>query len=38
VPLPGPVAAGDTRARYERGFLRITLRKAAGPSDNVLRL
>jgi HSP20 family protein len=38
VPLPGPIAAGDTRARYERGLLRITLRKATGPSDNVLRL
>jgi HSP20 family protein len=38
VTLPGPVIADDTRARYERGLLRITLRKASGPSDNVLRL
>lgn len=38
VTLPGPVVADDTRARYERGLLRITLRKASGPSDRVLRL
>lgn len=38
VALPGPVVADDTRARYERGLLRITLRKASGPSDTVLRL
>jgi HSP20 family protein len=38
VPLPGPVVADDTRARYERGLLRITLRKASGPPDRVLRL
>lgn len=38
LPLPGPVIADDTRARYERGLLRITLRKASPPSDNVLRL
>lgn len=38
VTLPGPVVADDTRARYERGLLRITLRKASGPSDNMLRL
>ncbi len=38
VSLPGPVVADDTRARYERGFLRITLRKAAAPPDRVLRL
>jgi HSP20 family protein len=36
--LPGPVASDDTHARYERGFLRVTLRKASGPSDNILRL
>jgi HSP20 family protein len=36
--LPGPVAADDTRARYERGLLRITLRKASNPPDNILRL
>jgi len=38
VTLPGPVVADDTRARYERGFLRITLRKTSAPSGNVLRL
>lgn len=38
VTLPGPVAADDTRARYERGLLRISLRKATGPADNLLRL
>jgi HSP20 family protein len=38
VGLPGPVVADETRARYERGLLRITLRKAAGPPDRVLRL
>jgi len=38
VALPGPVVADDTRARYERGLLRITLRKASGASDNMLRL
>jgi HSP20 family protein len=38
VTLPGPVVADDTRARYERGVLRITLRKASGPPDRVLRL
>ena len=38
VTLPGPVVADDTRARYERGLLRITLRKASGASDNMLRL
>ena len=38
VMLPGPVVADDTRARYERGLLRITLRKAAGRPDKVLRL
>ena len=38
VALPGPVVADETRARYERGLLRITLRKAAGPPDRVLRL
>jgi HSP20 family protein len=38
VALPGPVVADDTRARYERGLLRITLRKASGTSDNMLRL
>lgn len=38
VTLPGPVVADDTRARYERGFLRITVRKAPGPPDRVLRL
>ena len=36
--LPGPVVADDTRARYERGLLRITLRKAPSPPDRVLRL
>jgi HSP20 family protein len=36
--LPGPVVPDDTRARYERGLLRITLRKASSPSDNILRL
>jgi HSP20 family protein len=36
--LPGPVVADDTRARYERGLLRITLRKASSASDNILRL
>ena len=38
VALPGPVVPDDTRARYERGLLRITLRKASGPPDRVLRL
>jgi HSP20 family molecular chaperone IbpA len=38
VPLPGPVVPDETRARYERGLLRITLRKAAGAPDRVLRL
>lgn len=38
VPLPGAVVADETRARYERGLLRITLRKAAGAPDRVLRL
>lgn len=38
VTLPGPVVADDTRARYERGLLRITVRKAPGPPDRVLRL
>ena len=38
VTLPGPVVADDTRARYERGLLRITLRKSTGPSEKVLRL
>jgi HSP20 family protein len=38
VSLPGPVVADETRARYERGLLRITLRKAATPPDRVLRL
>ena len=38
VPLPGPVVHEETRARYERGLLRITLRKAAGAPDRVLRL
>lgn len=38
LPLPGPVIADDTRARYERGLLRITLRKAPAPADKVLRL
>jgi HSP20 family protein len=38
VTFPGPVVADDTRARYERGLLRITVRKASGASDNVLRL
>jgi HSP20 family protein len=38
VALPGPVAPDDTRARYERGLLRITLRKAPSPSERVLRL
>ena len=33
-----PVIADDTRARYERGLLRITLRKASPPADKVLRL
>jgi HSP20 family protein len=36
--LPGPVSPDETRARYERGLLRITLRKASSPSDNILRL
>jgi HSP20 family protein len=36
--LPGPVVPDETRARYERGLLRITLRKASGPSDSILRL
>ena len=38
VALPGPVVAEETRARYERGLLRITVRKASGPPDRVLRL
>ena len=38
VALPGPVVVDDTRARYERGMLRITLRKAPAPVDRVLRL
>ena len=38
VPLPGPVVSDETRARYERGLLRITLRKAAAAPDRVLRL
>ena len=38
VTLPGPVLVDDTRARYERGLLRITLRKAPAPVDRVLRL
>ena len=38
VTLPGPVVPDETRARYERGLLRITLRKASGPPDRVLRL
>jgi HSP20 family protein len=38
VALPGPVVVDDTRARYERGMLRITLRKAPTPVDRVLRL
>ncbi|HZO17739.1 MAG TPA: Hsp20/alpha crystallin family protein [Gemmatimonadaceae bacterium] len=38
VTLPGPVVADDARARYERGILRITLRKASTTSDKVLRL
>jgi HSP20 family protein len=38
VVLPGPVLADDTRARYERGLLRITVRKAPAPPDRVLRL
>lgn len=38
VTLPGPVVVDETRARYERGFLRVTLRKAAGAPDRVLRL
>jgi HSP20 family protein len=38
VSLPGPVVVDDTRARYERGMLRITLRKAPAPVDRVLRL
>jgi HSP20 family protein len=38
VALPGPVVPDETRARYERGLLRITLRKASGPPDRVLRL
>lgn len=38
ISLPGPAVPDDTRARYERGLLRITLRKASGPPDRVLRL
>lgn len=38
VKLPGPVMADGTRARYERGILRITLRKASVTTDDVLRL
>jgi HSP20 family protein len=38
VALPGPVVVADTRARYERGMLRITLRKGPAPVDRVLRL
>lgn len=38
ISLPGPVVPDDTRARYERGLLRITVRKASGPPDRVLRL
>jgi HSP20 family protein len=38
ISLPGSVVPDDTRARYERGLLRITLRKASSPSDNILRL
>jgi HSP20 family protein len=38
IPLPGAVVPEETRARYERGLLRITLRKASGPPDRVLRL
>ena len=34
----GRIGADDTRARYERGLLRITLRKASPPADKVLRL
>ena len=38
IPLPGAVVPEEARARYERGLLRITLRKASGPPDRVLRL
>jgi HSP20 family protein len=38
VTLPGPVHPEDTRARYERGLLRITVRKASSSKDDVLRL
>ena len=38
VTLPGPVVVEETRARYERGLLRVTLRKTAGGPDRVLRL
>lgn len=38
VTLPGGVVADDIRARYERGLLRITLRKVVPPANDVLRL
>lgn len=38
VTLPGAVVVDETRARYERGLLRVTLRKAVGAPDRVLRL
>ena len=38
VKLPGAVVPDDTRARYERGILRITLRKASATTGDVLRL
>src|SRR5688500_10065935 len=38
VTLPAPDVADDPRARYVRGLLRITARKAPGPPDPVLRL
>jgi HSP20 family protein len=38
VKLPGPVTLEESRARYERGFLRITLRKVSPPANDVLRL
>lgn len=38
VTLPGAVVGDDIRARYERGLLRITLRKVVPPANDVLRL
>lgn len=38
VKLPGPVVADETRARYEGGLLRITLRKASVTTGDVIRL